>query len=350
MASETYEFLKKVAKGEEVNRWSYPDKLIDNIRYDGRSPKVTIVFEKDEDFLKVLMVEDDDDIWVYKRFNSHYDSDYDSYRYQDDWNEGYIIEGFNEENTQKLEELLALTNPKLNTNGRDFEIARFLDKKFESEVDDLISDYGDMNWDCIFRAIQKTLRDETNNPFGKIGIVQKVHGYKFEASVKLLLTLYKIMEAEDDDLMGLLRKLYERFNGFTAGQWHELEYNSWCDDYDKEEEQSTIGKHLDKMLEIAKEELEEENSNPEEYTKLYNAVAKLGGFGKRISIPEKNIKVVFDNLSSETNKLIFRIYKYKFENYVGEEIRSVDNLEDLNVQLYHPELFESIRNILKKLL
>jgi hypothetical protein len=33
-----------------------------------------------------------------------------------------------------------------------------------------------------------------------------------------------------------------------------------------------------------------------------------------------------------------------------KEERSVDNLEDLNLELYHPELFESIRKILKKLL
>ena len=154
------------------------------------------------------------------------------------------------------------------------------------------------------------------------------------------------MEAEDDDLMGLLRKLYERFNGFTAGQWYELEYNSWCDDYDKEEEQSTIGKHLDKMLEVAKEEFEEENSNLEEYTKLYNAVAKAGGFDKWINIPGKNMAVVFKSLDNKTNKLKMIVHK----DGGGSEQRVVDNLEGLNLTLYHPELFESVKKILKKLL
>jgi hypothetical protein len=32
------------------------------------------------------------------------------------------------------------------------------------------------------------------------------------------------------------------------------------------------------------------------------------------------------------------------------ERRIVNSLEDLNLTLYHPELFESVRNILKKLL
>ena len=72
----------------------------------------------------------------------------------------------------------------------------------------------------------------------------------------------------------------------------------------------------------------------------------LGGFNKFIDMKEKKIQLVFEKLDPETNTLIFKIYKgnNKFER------RSVDNLEDLNLQLYHLELFESIRKILKKLL
>ena len=84
----------------------------------------------------------------------------------------------------------------------------------------------------------------------------------------------------------------------------------------------------------------------EEYNKLYSKVMSLGGSNKFIDMKEKGIQLVFEKLDPETNTLIFKIYKgnNKFER------RSVDNLEDLNLDLYHPELFESIRNILKKLL
>ena len=55
MPSETYEYLKRVAKGEEVDRWSYPDKLIDYIsNTESKLPKIDIVFDDDDDFLDVL--------------------------------------------------------------------------------------------------------------------------------------------------------------------------------------------------------------------------------------------------------------------------------------------------------
>ena len=52
------------------------------------------------------------------------------------------------------------------------------------------------------------------------------------------------------------------------------------------------------------------------------------------------MSVVFEKIIPETNKLIFKLYKDKG----GFERRSVDNLEDLNLQLHHPELFESIKS------
>ena len=61
---------------------------------------------------------------------------------------------------------------------------------------------------------------------------------------------------------------------------------------------------------------------------------------------EKGIQLVFEKIDPCTNKLFFRLHKSDH----SVEKRSVDNLDDLNLELYHPELFESIRNILKKLL
>ena len=33
MASETYEFFKDLANSQEINRWSYPDPLIYDVRH-----------------------------------------------------------------------------------------------------------------------------------------------------------------------------------------------------------------------------------------------------------------------------------------------------------------------------
>ena len=97
------------------------------------------------------------------------------------------------------------------------------------------------------------------------------------------------------------------------------------------------------MLEKIEEDFE--GVNQEEFNKMYEKVLSLGGFNEYIDLPDKGVQVLFHNFNLKTNKLYFDLYKGN-----KKEERSVDNLEDLNLELYHPELFESIRKILKKLL
>jgi len=352
MASETYEFLKKIAKGEEVNRWSYPDKLIYDVSYSkGRSPKIEITFDNDDDFLEILGVTDDTDIWVWSRYvNSSYGSyDFDRWRYDEDWKEGYIIDSFKDENITLANKILSLTNPTLqivpnNDNNDNAKISEFLKNNFDDECDDIIYEYGRYNEECIERAISKTLVGETNNPFINFGIVQIRHGYKFQTSVNILLNLYKMLNAEDEDLKGMLKLLIENYSNNSVGDWNELEYNSWCDDYEDESFQKEVTRNLEKMLEEVEEELG--NFDYEEYNKMYEKVMSIGGFNKYIRLPEKNMDIMFHNFKPNS-KLFFDIFKHGGNK---REERSVDNLEDLNLQLHHPELFESIRKILKKLL
>ena len=59
--------------------------------------------------------------------------------------------------------------------------------------------------------------------------------------------------------------------------------------------------------------------------------------------------VVFKSLDDKTNKLKMIVHKSgKYSK--GAEQRVVDNLEDLNLTLYHPELFESVKKTLRKFL
>jgi hypothetical protein len=75
-------------------------------------------------------------------------------------------------------------------------------------------------------------------------------------------------------------------------------------------------------------------------------VTKLGGFDKWINIQNGN-RIKFHDIDRETNKLRM-IYAKKGE--WNGQMRSVNNVEDLNTMIYNLELFESIRKILKKLL
>ena len=352
MGGETYEYIRSIANGEEVSRWEYPDPLIYDVRLSEprTSTKIVIVFDKDDDFLDVMGVEDENDRWAWSRYQGHYNDEYDRYRYEQDWEEGYLIRNFDESNIDLVNQILKSTKPGLvysdESEGSRTEISTFLSQTFSSEIDDIIYEYGVLDWDCILKSITKIMDDETSNPFMRLGIVEKSHAYKYETTVGILLSLFKMLKAEDDDLKGLLKKVDEKVNPRAfRGEWYELEYNTYCDDFDNETFQYETKRILEKLLEKIEEDLTD-NVDFEEFNKLYDTVMSLGGFNKFIDMKEKGIQLVFEKLDPETNTLIFKIYKgnNKFER------RSVDNLEDLNLQLYHLELFESIRKILKKLL
>jgi hypothetical protein len=351
MASETYEFLKNIYDGEEVSRWNYPDNLIYDIRparYP-QSTQVIITFDSDDDFLDVLGIEDDTDKWTWGKFmgRGYYGDEVDTERWKYDWEEGYIIGGFNDEQKEKVREILKLTNPKLIlTNENTSIVAKFLMNTFENEVDDIIYEYAYESEQCIRREVIEILEKETKNPFLKHGIVEEQHAYKFKTTVGILLNWYRTLKVEDEDLKGLLTALVERYQkNIDRGEWSELEYNSWCDDFDKESLSRTYDNNLDKMLEAAEETLEN-NPDYEEYIALLGRVTELGGFDKWINIQDGN-RIKFHDIDRDTNTL--RLVYSKKGEWKGQ-MRSVKNVEDLNTMIYNLELFESIRRILKKLL
>lgn len=352
MASETYEFLKKIYNGEEVAyRWNYPDDLIYDVR-SGKFPSSTqiiINFDSDENFLDVLGVEDEDDKWVWSKFmgRGYYGNEVDTERWKYDWEEGYLIQNFNEEQKEKLRQILKLTNPKLIlTDENSSNVAKFLETTFKNEVDDIIYDYSYESDECVKRAVVSVLENETNNPFRNFGIIEEQHAYKFKTTVGVLLNWYKRLKVEDEDLKGLLKTLITKYQpNVDRGGWYELEYNSWCNDIDKEAVSRSYDNNLDKMLEAAEETLEN-NPDYEEYVNLVSTVNKLGGFDKWINIQGGN-RINFYDIDRDTNKL--RLIYAKKGEWNGQ-MRSVNNVEDLNTMMFNLELFESIRKHLKRFL
>ena len=353
MASETYEFFKDLANGKEINRWSYPDKLIYDVRQTrgSNSIKVVITFDNDDDFLDVLGIgEDEEDRYIWRRYTgSYYHGDWDRYRYDDDWSEGYTLQNFNQENTELVNEILKYTNPTLRVIEGDYgnlsKISRFLETRFKDVIDELVYDSAEQREDCIYEGAKQVIMKETDNPFKRFGIVQKSHGYKFETTVNVILKLYRLLNAEDEDLKGLLTKLHEKYPQVSyIGDWENLQYEAWCDDFDENLEQENFKKHLEKILDEIRDNSDEYDI--EEFNKLYDKVHELGGFDKWINIPEKKITINFISLDEKTNTLRMQIQK------LGSPIQqmSINNLEDLNLTLYHPELFESVKKTLRKFL
>jgi hypothetical protein len=281
--------------------------------------------------------------------SSYYRYDWDSYRYNDDWSEGYTLQNFNTENKELVNEILKYTNPTLRIIEGDIDnlpkISRFLETRFKDVIDELIYDSAEQREECIYDGTKQVIMKETDNPFKRFGIVQKSHAYRFETTVNVILKLYRLLNAEDEDLKGLLTKLHEKYPQVSyIGDWENLQYEAWCDDFDENLEQENFKKHLEKILDEIRDNSDEYDI--EEFNKLYNKVHELGGFDKWINIPEKKINIKFISLDEKTNTLHMQIQK------LGSPIqqRSINNLEDLNLTLYHPELFESVKKTLRKFL
>jgi hypothetical protein len=345
MASETYEFLKNISMGKEHDyRWSYPDPLIYDIvaKNPGSSSKVVITFDKDDDFLDILGIDEYDRHGWNDAFSDYHDRD--TWNEQEEWTEGYILQRFNEVNRELVNEIIKLTNPALGydfNNNEDLqELAKYLKTAFDDEIDLIIGEYGERDDDCRRRGFSEMIIDETKNPFKKFGVMEVSHGYKFETTVAILLTLYRMVKTDDVDLKGLLTLVFEKFIDTPFSSWSDKHYDNYCDDFDEEGLQKEITYQLEKILDNINED-SESYADFNEYNELYYTVKKLGGFEKMIDFPDKKIQVIFTGLDPQTNELEFKYYTPSG----SMEKRSVKSIDELNLSLYQPELFESIKRI-----
>jgi hypothetical protein len=344
MASETYEFLKNISMGKEHDRWNYPDPLIYDVvaKNPGSSSKVVITFDNDDDFLDVLGIDEYDRHGWYTAFSS--DSYRDSWSEDSEWTEGYILQRFNDVNRELVNEIIKLSNPALRydfNNNEDLqELAKYLRTAFESEIDWIVEDFGQKDYECRMSAFREMIVDETKNPFKKFGVMEVSHGYKFETTVAILLTLYRMIKTDDVDLKEMLTLFFEQFINTSFSNWSDSQYDHYCDDFDEEGFQKEINYQLEKILTKINED-SETYADFNEYNKLYYTVKELGGFEKLIDFPDKKIQVIFTSLDPQTNEL-----KFKYYTPSGSmETRSVKSIDELNLSLYQPELFESIKRI-----
>ena len=356
--SELYELLDELVKGKDVswNRTIYPDdKLVNYISQDKDNKKastIIIEFPDEEDFLNTLGVDDDDDIWVYKKFNSYYSgSDIDYYRYEEDFSEGYLLDNLDESNTLKLNNILRFINPSLIGEDKD-KIGKFLTQSFPSESDDIIYEYAHRDQDCIERAVRDEINGETKNPYARFGIKEIHNGRRYETNVGVLYHWYKQLRCPTYDLKELLTLLVSRYTKTNVGGWYELEYNTYCNDFDSEGFQRDVSRILDKIT----DDIEDSDKYVDigEYKKLLNKIIELGGFKKRLTLPkDETTKYVITDIDPMTNKARLVVqYDTSHPDYDGSvksitKDRSVD-FEGLNLFLYHPELFNESKIIIER--
>lgn len=360
MPSETYEFLKNIVEDNEVDLWRYPDDLINRVYPSSKNPSSTqieIRFD-DNDFLEVLGITDDDDIYVWNIFmDSYYGGrEYDWQYYNEEWSEGYIIDNINNENKELIKEIMSYLTPGVRYNLNEHEgaskVSKYLEKRYERYVDNIIDIYATEHEECKERAVKKELEDETKNPFSRFGIVENTHSWKYTTNAGILLSLYRMVKDYELDLKELLTNLIEKYDTTYRGDWYELEYNVYCNDYDSNYVNNQIKEQLENLLEEIEEEIEEGGGNIEEFNKIFGRIEQLGGLDNYIDIPDKNLRVKFGEINPKTNSVRYFVKKIKPDSIQHNrwKERSLSSVEELNTLLYNYELFETIRKIVRKIL
>jgi CRISPR-associated DxTHG motif protein len=342
--SETYEYLKSIAKGETIPRFSDSvDFLISGIDYNENAPlssTVEIMFADSDDFLDIFDI-DDEDKYSYKEYNSHYSNREPNYwRYRDDWSEGFFINyAFNNDNTEKFNQIINIIAPELSslpeeTESDAIKVKKF-DEYFSSEANDFVDEYAYEYSICMDDEIRKEINSDFNDPFKRFGIKEINKNYKYETKLSVLLTWYKQIDIRNGNLKDLLTKLIETYDRKSRGSWSELEYELQCDSFDYESYNKYVSDKLDGIIDSMSDD--EQFINFDEHINYIAYIKGIGGFNKKIKLPkDKNKYFVVKSINPKDNKA--NIYIYSSESDTNPEERSLSK-EEFNTFLYNYELF-----------
>ena len=299
--------------------------------------KIVFDFGDDDNFLKMLDL-NDDDIWFFNLLNSHY-SDYefiDSYSIDEDWKEGYIVYGdLNDENKEKLKEIseVILPSKEFNLNSDEYrqELSSVLSDLFERETDNILSDYfAEKNREMTITA-RESMNKELDKVLESIGFAfKRKHDEIYTTAANLLMwtSRYGITKI---DAMSLIQKLLED-NGGNIGNWIEdqYEYQDY-DNFDNESFNTYVGRQLDSIIEKLDEDV-----NVVEFLEFRKKILSKYDIGKGYKLPkDESIKFRIKNFDKDNIQVVVELGLP-----TGEVITRNLNEEQFNYLLYQPELFK----------
>jgi hypothetical protein len=343
--SEIYRVLVNISNGKEYDAYELGgiDSLISGFRFSQSNPgksMISLTFDSNKDYLE-LFSEDlsSDDIWTADSVFSDYSNHefFDSYRAEEDWNEGYVLRYFNEENTEKLKNILKRISPKYWKLETDEEIqgaAKFLYSAYNREIDYIINDYASEVDSAMGESIKKDIKSELSDVLIDLGIIEKSFMYKYYTTVKVLLNLYKRSNDKTLNIYDTLKKVVSE-NISVNGEFMESSYNYNSNDFDDDSFNRSVGYNLDKII----DKLGEDSDN-DEYYGLMSQILDKYDIDKWYSLAkDKNKNFAIEGINPETLKITIRIHDKKTSKV---ERRSL-SLEEFNNFIHNYELFTESR-------
>ena len=347
--SSIYSALAMISRGTEMDKYELGrlDDLIGGFKFNSTKPEnsmVTIQFDNEE-YFKLFGISRYDIDFLTSLFGSGYYYGENVFYYSDmgdnDWNEGYLMRDFNEENIGKVKEIISYLSPEVAASENDdffINASKILSDTFDREIGNIISEYTQIKNECHEVTAKKEIEAELGNPFMNYGIFEKTPFYKYVTTVKVLLALFKMSGKKNGTIHDVLSYLAKSKN---VGPFEEYRYEYGCDDFDDETFQNEVERQLEKIEEKMFES--DMFSDIEGYQEIIKKVLSKYKIGKSFRLPKDKEKFfTIEKIDPKTNRIIGTYASYK--GLTGRKEKRSFSLEEFNNFLYQPELFESKRN------
>jgi hypothetical protein len=342
-----YQTLLDILSGKitSFRRWydfKEIDDLISNIDLKTNPGKsiISITFSDEEEFMSIFDDYSDDDIWFIKSLFSYYDGYefMDSYRADEEWREGYILNYFNEDNTKKLKDIFKYINPNLvnfdESDSDGGEACKFLDDLYSNEVSYIVGEFSDV----LNAAANEEAKSDITKDFCDIltpyYIVRKNCMSDYLTSVGLLKKLYDRASSTDLTLLELFKETFANLS--VPGGYAEQSYEYGWGTFDREEFNREVTNQLDKIY----------NKITEEYTgdllKIYTDIISKYGIDKTHPIPASD-GYSFKIRRVDADKDTIVINKFKTGDSWGKSEEQSYTMEEFNDFLHNYKIIETKR-------
>jgi hypothetical protein len=335
----TYFALKTIMKGiPPPTEWTMEnlDDLIYKFKYVKGNPKnsiVTLRFDKDEDYFKTFDISEDS-IWIINVLLNSYSGGFDFVDSSDDyqWTEGNLFYYLNDENKDKINQILKLLSPSLQISDDDDnnkKIVSVLDQYFPDIGESMNSEWVDYENQARNEKARKDLEDDFCEIYEPFNIFKKSGCYwEYVTPVWNLVRLYEKTKSETMDIYGLISEIGH--NTLNVGDFYDSIYEIYADDFDSEGYNRSVANAIDNAYDSI------DDVDFEEFFNVYNEIIKKFRFDRWYDFPSGiGGQFLIYKVDPETAKLQVRIYGVK-DLPNGDRMIS---LEDFYNLIYNYSLF-----------
>ena len=276
-------------------------------------------------------------------------------RYYDDWNEGYIIESFNNEQMEKLKEIVKFVSPSLISQFHTAENGRIQFGNNSKDVDNLLDLLSTLKLEDnlteayidgqvaavqgeVPKYIEETYCNCLKNAIGIENYSTRHCFWKYLLPWGDALLLYSsFATSQDDKLLDLIFEGIKKTQIRHLPTWYELSHEVWS----REDFNRVFYQEVDKILDNTLEDILSDEKYSKDYLEVLGKVTQIGGLGQWIKSKNKNVQIRMNSVDPETLKIDFMIAKggsnwsYKKGRTTIDEIINLLNVESL----FDPESF-----------